>query len=101
MAIRKNKKVGLVLLGCGVWRNLKGKKGERAKNMIRLQTFPPNPCFLVFVFLPSISYRALNASNHRLYAVSISNETLGLRSSRICRKSTIVSMRGLASLFIA
>jgi len=47
------------------------------------------------------SYSALNASNHRLYCESMSSETLGLRSSKICRKSAIVNARGFASLSVA
>ncbi len=51
----KNGKDGLVL-GCGVWREFEGEKGERTKKLIDLQAFPPNPSFLV-LFLPSVIIR--------------------------------------------
>ena len=58
------------------------------------------PIFLVFVFALQ-DYSALKASNHLLYCDSMSSETLGLRSSKICWKSAIVNARGFASLSIA
>jgi hypothetical protein len=46
-AKRKMKSLGWFWV-VGLGDSLRGEKGERAKNMICLQTFPPNPFFLVF-----------------------------------------------------
>jgi len=55
------------LLGCGVWRNLEGEKGERTKNMRFSKPFHPT-CFSFLFLLFSLlrSYSALKASNHLL-----------------------------------
>src|SRR5208337_4633614 len=62
--------------------------------------FHPTHCFGFLFFYPPY-YKALKASNHLLYIDNISKETLGLRSSKIWRKSAIVKDLGLASLSIA
>ena len=62
--------------------------------------FHPTHCFW-FLFFALHDYKALKASNHLLYIDNMSKETLGLRSSKIWRKSAIVNALGFASLSIA
>lgn len=88
----------LVYWVVGFGDSLRGEKGERKKLMF---SKPFHPTHLWFLFFCPPSYKALKASNHLLYIDNMSNETLGLRSSSIWRKSAIVNALGLASLSIA
>ena len=77
----KTKCVREILLGCGVWRWFEGGEGRACKNIIspNLSTQP----VVSVLFFALHDYKALKASNHLLYAVNMSSETLGLRSSKI------------------
>src|SRR4030043_243754 len=77
---------------------IEGGEGRACKKEIFSKPF--HPTFYSFQFSPPF-YRALKASNQRLYSDSMSSETLGFRSSSICLKSLIVKNRGLASLSAA
>ena len=84
-------------MGFGV---VEGGRRESVQKGEGLQTFPPNPV-LVFSFSPIIVYSALKASNHLVYRVIISTDTLGLRASNMPLKSFMVNALGFASLSLA
>jgi hypothetical protein len=93
---RKKQKTGCWVVGLGD--NLRGRRESVLKS--DSPNLSTQPVFTVLAF-PLHSYKALKASNHLLYSDSISNETLGFRSSSICLKSLIVIASGFASLSIA
>ena len=86
---RRKKESGLLFVGFGD--NLRGRRESVLKS--DSPNLSTQPVFTVLRF-PLHSYKALKASNHLLYSDSISNETLGFRSSSICLKSPIVIDRG-------
>jgi hypothetical protein len=91
-----------ITAGCwlvGLGDNLRGRRESVLKSVFSKPFHPTR--FSVSVLSLLLAYRALKASNHLLYNDSMSNETLGFRASRICRKSPIVINLGLASLSIA
>jgi PAS domain S-box-containing protein len=96
---KKHKKLKTRCWLVGLGDNLRGRRESVLKN--DSPNLSTQRVFHGFLHFPSISYKALKASNHLLYSDSISNETLGFRSSRICLKSPIVINLGLASLSIA
>jgi hypothetical protein len=93
---QKTGNAGCWLVGLGD--NLRGRRESVLKSVF---SKPFHPARFQFLRFPLHSYKALKASNHLLYSDSISNETLGFRSSSICLKSPIVIDLGLASLSIA